>query len=237
MPAYSDVTTVIDRQLLLQLGDRLKRTRLSQGLSATAMAQRVGISRTTLSSVESGDPTPTMGTYLRVMSALGVAGDLALLGSGALQAGNGGTPGKKITKRPPNTLRVEVGAGDSQHEVQDLQSLMLHKEAVRLLSKHPELIQRALKTLDNWRAKGNTRSSFLWDEWAVILHRKSWRKALAQTRRAKELRQASPLPTILPPEVRQDVLDQVRALRRGLVLGNGSPVRADEAVVTGTHAA
>ena len=39
---------VLERQLLLQLGDRLKRMRQDQGLGTVEMAQRVGISRPTL---------------------------------------------------------------------------------------------------------------------------------------------------------------------------------------------
>jgi DNA-binding XRE family transcriptional regulator len=54
----SESTTVLERQLLLQLGDRLKRLRQSQGLGTVEMARRAGISRTTLGSVESGDPGP-----------------------------------------------------------------------------------------------------------------------------------------------------------------------------------
>ena len=50
------------------LGDRLKRLRKAQSLGTVEMAKRAGISRTTLSSVESGDPGPAIGTYLRVMS-------------------------------------------------------------------------------------------------------------------------------------------------------------------------
>ena len=68
-----DSTVVLERQLLLQLGDRLKRLRKAQGLGTVEMAKRAGISRTTLSSVESGDPGPAIGTYLRVMSVLGVS--------------------------------------------------------------------------------------------------------------------------------------------------------------------
>ena len=49
------------------------------------MAERAGISRPTLRAVEAGDPRPAMGTYLRVMSVLGVAGDLALLPGDVLQ--------------------------------------------------------------------------------------------------------------------------------------------------------
>lgn len=228
MPAYSDLTSALDRQLLLQLGERLKRTRLSRGLSTVELAKRVGISRTTLTAVEAGDPTPTMGTYLRVMSALGIAGDLALVASEALVAEPRDTrpmPRKRVA-RPAQPV---VAVSDAQHEAQDLQSLMLHKEAIRLMQDRPDLIQQALATLDKWRASGANHSRALWDEWAVILHRKAWRKALAGTRRARELRQASPLPTILPPDVRKDVLDQIRELKGGVKLGPESrtPARSD----------
>lgn len=229
MPAKSDSTPVLARQLLLQFGERLRRMRLAQGLSMVILAQRVGISRTTLQSVESGDPTPTMGTYMRVMSALGAAGDLALLASEALQPYGSGS---KASKRPAPPLQVVVTAGDTQHEIQDLQSLMLHEEAIRLIHRRPELIQQALNTLDRWRSTGNSPARFLWDEWSVILHRKSWRKALGHTHRAKELRQASPLPTILPPDVRQGVLDQVQELKRGVTLGHDSSVPTHSQTVT-----
>jgi hypothetical protein len=96
---------------------------------------------------------------------------------------------------------------------------MLHEEAVRLLQKKPELIQQALDTLERWRSAGDSHSRFLWDEWSVILHRRAWRRVLSLTRRSKELRQASPLATILPAEARQRVLEQVQQLKEGVALG------------------
>ena len=69
-------TPLLERQLLLQLGERLRRLRQAQALGTVQMAQRVGISRTTLAAVEAGDPGPSIGTYLRVMSVLGIAGDM-----------------------------------------------------------------------------------------------------------------------------------------------------------------
>lgn len=164
----------------------------------------------TLNAVEAGEPAPTMGTYLRVMSALGVAGDLALVASGALQIHPVATPVAKVT----------VTASDSQHDIQDLQSLMLHEEAVELLRKQPELISRALEILDQWRSSGNAHSRVLWDEWSVILNRRDWRRVLARTRRSKELRQASPLAILLPQAVRERVLEQVQQLKRGVTLGH-----------------
>lgn len=215
MPAASPLTSVLDRQLLLQLGERLKRARLDQGLTTSEMAKQAGISRTTLSAVEAGDPAPTMGTYVRVMGVLGISRDLALVGSRAPQP-----PTRQSGGRPAPTGAVMLSAGDARHEAQDLQSLVLHQEAVRLLQKHPELIQTALDTLDKWRAAGTSHSRILWDEWSVILHRRAWRRALSHTHRSQELRQASPLASILPPETRKRVLEQVRQLKEGVALGD-----------------
>ena len=46
------------------------------------MAERVGISRTTLASIEAGAASPAIGTYLKVLGVLGLAGDLALMATG-----------------------------------------------------------------------------------------------------------------------------------------------------------
>lgn len=213
MPAASELTSVVDRQLLLQLGERLKRARLRQGLTTTQMAERAGLSRMTLSAVEAGEPTPTMGSYLRVMGALGVSRDLALLASDALRA-----PAER-GRAEKGPRRIEVAADDADHELQDLQSLMLHEEAVRLMRKRPELIRQALDTLERWRSAGGSHARPLWDEWSVILHRRAWRRALSHTRRSKELRQASPLTTVLPPEVRQRIIAEARRLKKGVPLG------------------
>ena len=216
MPAASNVNSVLDQQLLLQLGERLRRTRVKRGLTTTQLAQQAGISRMTLSAVEAGAPAPTMGTYLRVMSVLGASHDLALVASDTLQGAAAQRTDEQVSS---NTVVVSVSPNDAQHELQDLQSLMLHEEAVRLLKKKPELIEQALDTLERWRSAGDSHSRFLWDEWSVILHRRAWRRVLSLTRRSKELRQASPLATILPAEARQRVLEQVQQLKEGVALG------------------
>jgi len=214
MPAASTLTSAVDSQLLLQLGARLKRARVAQGLTTTEMAQRAGISRMTLSAIESGEPTPTIGSYVRVMSVLQLSKDLVLLASDALQA-----PSASQDKKAPASAGFTVSASSAKHELQDLQSLVLHQEAVRLMRKNPALIQQAMDTLDRWRQTGDSHSRFLWDEWSVILHRRAWRRALSQTKRSKELRQASPLATVLPPETRQHLLEEVRQLKSGVTLG------------------
>lgn len=214
----SNSTSVLERQLLLQLGDRLKRLRKAQALGTVDMAKRVGISRTTLGAVEAGDPGPSLGTYLRVMSVLGISGELALLAGDSLQPAPQGSAGARSRRARP-AVQVLVSVDESRHEIQDLQSLALHEEAVRLIRADPALLHQAEETLQGWLAAGNSRSSGLWTEWQDILHHSKWRKVLGRTRRAQELRQASPLTTVLPDEVRQSILAQVRGLRKGVMLG------------------
>lgn len=207
MPGTSEITSAMDQLLLLQLGARLKRARLRQGLTTVQMAEQAGLSRMTLRSIEAGEPMPTIGSYLRVMRVLGVSRDLALLVND-IEA----TPGRK-KKQSTDANRVVVTVSDKRHEKQDLQSLVLHQEAVRLMKQNPELIQRALDTLSRWQAKGNPHAQALWQEWAVILQRRSWRQALAHTGRAQQLRQASPMVTVLPQDTRLRILEEVQRLR------------------------
>lgn len=215
-----DLLPVLDRQLLLQLGDRLKLLRKSQGLSAVELASRVGISRTTLNAVESGDPAPSMGTYLRVMSVLGVSGELALLAGDTLQPPPSGSAAARSRRSRP-IVQVQVTSDSSRHRVQDLQSLVLHEAAVRAIQQNPGLRDKALETLDRWILENtSSRSLGLWREWQRILKDKTWKKVLGPTRRAQELRQASPMVTILPEEVRQQVLLQVNDLKQGVVYGD-----------------
>jgi transcriptional regulator with XRE-family HTH domain len=218
-----DLSAVLDRQLLLQLGDRLKRLRKAQGLGTVEMSGRVGITRNTLRAVESGDPAPSIGTYLRVMSALGVSGELALLAGDTLQPAPAGTAAAQSRRARP-VVQVTVSAEDGRHKSQDLQSLALHEEAVRLARADPALVQQAMDTVERWLKTGDSRSSGLWREWQEILRKGAWRKVLGRTRRAQELRQASPLATALPDNVRRDILAQVRELKQGIVLGGaGGP--------------
>jgi hypothetical protein len=87
------------------------------------------------------------------------------------------------------------------------------------MKQQPELIEQALAVLEDWRLSGPSHSRFLWDEWAVILHRRAWRRALSQTARSRELRQASPVTSVLPPETRKRILKEVQQLKKGVPLG------------------
>jgi transcriptional regulator with XRE-family HTH domain len=213
---------VLERQLLLQFGDRLRRLRKAQRIGTVDMAERLGISRPTLRAVEAGDPGTAIGTYLRVMSALGIAAELALLSGDILQSPHQGTAAARSRRARP-VVQVSVSADEAGHQAQDLQSLALHEEAVRLVRANPELLARAQDALKGWICAGNSRSMGLWREWEDILRDRTWRKVLSRTRRAQELRQASPLVTVLPDAVRRSVLAQVRELKKGVRLGGAAP--------------
>jgi len=216
-----NANAVLERQLLLQFGERLRNLRKARKLSAVAMAGLAGISRTTLASVEAGDPGPSLGTYLRVMSVLGISGELALLAGDALQPAPAKSAAARSRRARP-VVQVNVTADTSRHETQDLQSLALHEEAVRLVQQQPELLDKAQATLARWLAGSPSSATNLWQEWQGILERRSWRKALGRTRRAQELRQASPLVTVLPASVRERVLADVGRLKKGVTLGPSS---------------
>jgi transcriptional regulator with XRE-family HTH domain len=217
--SYAKTTLLLERQLLLQLGDRLKKLRQARGMGTVEMARQVGISRTTLSAVETGDPAPSMGTYLKVMSVLGVSGELALLAGDAMQPPPPGTAAAQSRRLRP-TVQVMVSADEAKHRVQDLQSLALHEEAVRLIKANPELLPQAQAILERWIGLGHSRSMGLWVQWQEILRSGKWRKVLGRTRNAQDLRQASPLTPLLPEATRQEILNQVIALKKGVTIPN-----------------
>ncbi len=61
---------------LTALGERVRLARLRRRYSATDVAARAGITRSTLYRVEQGDPGVSLGTYASVLKVLGLQGDL-----------------------------------------------------------------------------------------------------------------------------------------------------------------
>lgn len=100
------------------------------------------------------------------------------------------------------------------HRAQDLQSWLMHQAAVHLVGLDPCLVGRLQVTLARWRGDRTRRSEPLLAAWDDILARHDWPAALAHTERAQELRQASPLATVLPQDTRLAVIGAVRALKR-----------------------
>lgn len=191
MPGHVTLDEPLERQLLAQLGMRLRAGRQERKMTSVAMAKAAGVSRSTLYAAEAGDPSTSMGTYVRILGALGRVADLALVAG----------------LRAPS---VEVG----RHAPQDLQSLLMHREAVRMLRDDPGLVNKALSTLERWRSNGDPRSFVLMDEWRRILLECDWSAAVQETERGNQLRQASPLSTLLPDEVRLSIISKVKAMKQ-----------------------
>lgn len=81
MPRKPPVVFPQEQRLLSELGERLRLARKRRKLSNAVVAQRAGISRTTVYKVEAGDPGATMGSYIRVLAVLGLEKDLHGLGA------------------------------------------------------------------------------------------------------------------------------------------------------------
>jgi len=81
MPRKPPIVFPQEQRLLSALGERLRLARKRRKLSNAVVAQRAGISRTTLYKVEAGDAGATLGSYVRVLAVLGLEGDLDQLGA------------------------------------------------------------------------------------------------------------------------------------------------------------
>lgn len=57
-------------EILVQMGEQIKLARLRRQLRAELVAERAGISRATLVSIEKGSPSVSMGCYAAVLHAL-----------------------------------------------------------------------------------------------------------------------------------------------------------------------
>jgi transcriptional regulator with XRE-family HTH domain len=67
------------RRALTTVGDNLRNARLRRAYTTEVVAQRAGITRKTLSRVERGDASVSLGVYARVLQALGLDDDLTKL--------------------------------------------------------------------------------------------------------------------------------------------------------------
>lgn len=229
--------SVLDQQLLHQLGDRLQRVRKERGLGTVALAELAGISRPTLRAVEAGDPNASIGVYLRVMSALGLSGELALLASDAMTISGSNSAAARSRRARPD-VTVTVSADRSSNELHDLQSLALHRAAYALMKKDDALRLRAHATVSSWLQRDPlSRSATLWQQWDRMLSANRLRPAMGRSARAQQLRQASPLPTLMPTELRESLLGEVSELKRGGVVVSGQAKTFEELTgkISSTH--
>jgi transcriptional regulator with XRE-family HTH domain len=67
------------KRILSEMGENIKLARLRRKLSAEQVAERANISRPTLSAIEKGLPTVSVGSYLLVLQVLGLEKDILLV--------------------------------------------------------------------------------------------------------------------------------------------------------------
>lgn len=63
--------------LLTALGENIRLARKRRHLSSTMLAERAGMTRMTLSKIEKGEPTVSLGAYANVLFSLGLEKDLS----------------------------------------------------------------------------------------------------------------------------------------------------------------
>jgi transcriptional regulator with XRE-family HTH domain len=84
MPAAAPDITDTDRELLTRLGQQLRRIRRDQKVSAVAAAEAAGMSRVTLHRIEQGEPSVSVGAWIALAHALGLAPALVETNAGQL---------------------------------------------------------------------------------------------------------------------------------------------------------
>ena len=67
------------QSILSEMGENIKLARLRRNLSSQQLAERANISRPTLTSIEKGLPTVSIGSYLLVLHVLGLEKDFLLV--------------------------------------------------------------------------------------------------------------------------------------------------------------
>jgi transcriptional regulator with XRE-family HTH domain len=67
------------KNTLIQFGENIKAARLRRRLSMEQIAERAGISRSTVWAVEKGSPSVAMGTYFQILFVLGLDKDFLLV--------------------------------------------------------------------------------------------------------------------------------------------------------------
>ena len=67
------------KKILSELGENIKLARLRRKLSTEQVAERANISRPTLLAIEKGSPSVSIGSFLLVLSVLGLEKDLLIV--------------------------------------------------------------------------------------------------------------------------------------------------------------
>ncbi len=106
MPKSIVVMPSLQRRLR-GLGENIHLARLRRRLSAAQVAERAGLSRQTLSAIEHGDASVTIGSYASVLLVLGLDSDLTLVAADDVLGRKLQEAELTVKKRAPRTPRSE----------------------------------------------------------------------------------------------------------------------------------
>ena len=70
------------KHILTTIGENIKLARLRRNLTSSLLAERAGMTRVTLASIEKGEATVSFGAYANVLFSLGLEQDLLLIAKG-----------------------------------------------------------------------------------------------------------------------------------------------------------
>ena len=79
MPSKSTILLPQAQRILHTLGENIRLARLRRDLSSEMVAERAGISRATLSAIEGGSGSVSMGAWVQVLFVLGLENDLSVV--------------------------------------------------------------------------------------------------------------------------------------------------------------
>lgn len=92
------------KKLMKEFGENIRLARLRRKLSAEQVAERAGISRPTLGSIEDGKSSVSIGNYLNVLMVLGLEKDLALVAKDDMLGRKLQDLGLPVKKRAPKRI-------------------------------------------------------------------------------------------------------------------------------------
>lgn len=82
-----------------------------------------------------------------------------------------------------------------------------------MLESDPSLVEKLLSILADWDTHVSNRSRPLREKWVQIIKERNWSLAVEESELANQLRQASPMASLLPSAVRFEIIRRVRTLK------------------------
>ncbi len=100
------------KRMFVQVGEQIRLARLRRRLSAQQVAERAGISRSTLSLIEKGSTSSTIATLFRILSVLGLEEDFLAIAKDdelgrRLEDAKLSSPRKRAPKRKSKSQKTD----------------------------------------------------------------------------------------------------------------------------------